>query len=47
MLEALGPELLSRIQFAFTVSFHITFPAFTIDGSEPGTPCTPKSTACG
>lgn len=26
----LDPVLLSRLQFAFTVSFHITFPAFTI-----------------
>ncbi|MGD8252685.1 MAG: cytochrome ubiquinol oxidase subunit I, partial [Desulfobacterales bacterium] len=26
----LDPVLLSRIQFAFTVSFHIIFPAFTI-----------------
>src|SRR5271166_6010864 len=26
----LGPVLLSRIQFAFVVSFHIIFPAFTI-----------------
>ncbi len=30
MIEALDPVLLSRIQFAFTVSFHILFPAFTI-----------------
>ncbi len=30
MLEALGPELLARIQFGFTIAFHITFPAFTI-----------------
>jgi cytochrome d ubiquinol oxidase subunit I len=30
MLENLDPILLSRIQFAFTVSFHIIFPAFTI-----------------
>jgi cytochrome d ubiquinol oxidase subunit I len=30
MLEGLDPILLSRIQFAFTVSFHILFPAFTI-----------------
>ena len=27
---ALDPEILSRIQFAFVVSFHILFPAFTI-----------------
>ncbi len=26
----LTPLLLSRIQFAFTISFHIIFPAFTI-----------------
>ena len=26
----LTPLLLSRIQFAFTVSFHIIFPSFTI-----------------
>ncbi len=30
MLETLDPLLLARIQFAFTVSFHIIFPAFTI-----------------
>ncbi|UCF03934.1 MAG: cytochrome ubiquinol oxidase subunit I, partial [Deltaproteobacteria bacterium] len=30
MLEILDPVLLARIQFAFTVSFHILFPAFTI-----------------
>ena len=30
MFESLDPVLLSRIQFAFTVSFHILFPAFTI-----------------
>lgn len=29
-LTALDPILLARIQFAFTVSFHIIFPAFTI-----------------
>lgn len=29
-LMALDPVLLARIQFAFTVSFHIIFPAFTI-----------------
>ena len=27
---SLDPVLLSRIQFAFVVSFHIIFPAFTI-----------------
>lgn len=27
---ALDPVLLARIQFAFTISFHITFPSFTI-----------------
>ena len=30
MLENLDPILLARIQFAFTISFHILFPAFTI-----------------
>ena len=30
MLEILDPILLARIQFAFTISFHIVFPAFTI-----------------
>ena len=30
LAENLDPVLLSRIQFAFTVSFHIMFPAFTI-----------------
>jgi cytochrome d ubiquinol oxidase subunit I len=30
MLENLDPTLLARIQFAFTISFHILFPAFTI-----------------
>jgi cytochrome bd ubiquinol oxidase subunit I len=30
MHELLDPVLLARIQFAFTVSFHIVFPAFTI-----------------
>jgi cytochrome bd ubiquinol oxidase subunit I len=30
MLESLDPVLLARIQFAFTISFHIIFPAFTI-----------------
>lgn len=29
-MEAFDPILLARIQFAFTVSFHIIFPAFTI-----------------
>ena len=29
-METLDPVLLARIQFAFTVSFHIIFPAFTI-----------------
>ena len=29
MLVNLDPVLLARIQFAFTVSFHIIFPAFT------------------
>ena len=30
MLENLDPVMLARIQFAFTISFHICFPAFTI-----------------
>lgn len=30
MFDFLDPVLLARIQFAFTVSFHILFPAFTI-----------------
>lgn len=30
VLSDLDPVLLARIQFAFTVSFHIVFPAFTI-----------------
>ncbi len=30
MADYLDPVLLARIQFAFTVSFHIIFPAFTI-----------------
>ena len=30
MFDNLDPIMLSRIQFAFTVSFHILFPAFTI-----------------
>ena len=30
MFEGFDPVLLARIQFAFTVSFHIIFPAFTI-----------------
>lgn len=30
MLDTLDPVLLARIQFAFVVSFHIIFPAFTI-----------------
>ncbi|MEJ8567662.1 cytochrome ubiquinol oxidase subunit I [Elongatibacter sediminis] len=29
-MESLDPVLLARIQFAFTISFHIVFPAFTI-----------------
>ena len=29
--------LLSRLQFAFTVSFHIIFPSFTIATAIPGT----------
>jgi len=30
MFENLDPTILARIQFAFTISFHICFPAFTI-----------------
>jgi cytochrome bd ubiquinol oxidase subunit I len=30
MFSAIDPVLLSRIQFAFTVSFHIIFPTFTV-----------------
>lgn len=30
MFESVGAETLARAQFAFTVSFHITFPAFSI-----------------
>ncbi len=30
MFESLDPVLLARIQFAFTISFHIIFPAFSI-----------------
>ena len=30
MLANLDPVILARIQFAFTISFHIVFPAFTI-----------------
>lgn len=30
MIENFDPVLLARIQFAFTISFHIIFPAFTI-----------------
>jgi cytochrome d ubiquinol oxidase subunit I len=30
MLESLDATLLARLQFAFTISFHIIFPAFTI-----------------
>ena len=29
-MPELDPLLLSRIQFAFTISFHILFPTFTI-----------------
>jgi cytochrome d ubiquinol oxidase subunit I len=32
MLENLDSTLLARIQFAFTISFHILFPAFTVAG---------------
>ncbi len=30
MLASIDPVILARIQFAFTISFHIIFPAFTI-----------------
>ena len=30
MMKILDPVLLARIQFAFTITFHIVFPAFTI-----------------
>ena len=30
MMEILDPVILARIQFAFTITFHIIFPAFTI-----------------
>jgi cytochrome d ubiquinol oxidase subunit I len=30
MIDALDPLVLARIQFAFTIAFHIIFPAFTI-----------------
>jgi cytochrome d ubiquinol oxidase subunit I len=30
MFENLDPIFLARVQFAFTVSFHILFPAFTV-----------------
>jgi len=30
MVDLISPVILARIQFAFTVSFHIIFPAFTI-----------------
>jgi len=30
MTDTLDPELLARIQFGFTIAFHIIFPAFTI-----------------
>ncbi|MGD8980313.1 MAG: cytochrome ubiquinol oxidase subunit I [Desulfobacterales bacterium] len=30
MIEIFDPVLLARVQFAFTISFHIIFPAFTI-----------------
>lgn len=30
MFDSFSAEMLARIQFAFTVSFHIIFPAFTI-----------------
>ncbi|MEC8795291.1 MAG: cytochrome ubiquinol oxidase subunit I, partial [Pseudomonadota bacterium] len=30
MFDSLTAETLARVQFAFTVSFHIIFPAFSI-----------------
>ncbi len=30
MLDGYTAEILARVQFAFTVSFHIIFPAFSI-----------------
>ncbi len=30
MLQSLDANLLSRIQFCFTITFHILFPAFSI-----------------
>ena len=30
MLDGFTAETLARIQFAFTISFHIIFPAFSI-----------------
>ncbi len=30
MFESFSAEILARVQFAFTVSFHIIFPAFSI-----------------
>ena len=30
MSEVLDATILARLQFAFTISFHIIFPAFTI-----------------
>jgi cytochrome bd ubiquinol oxidase subunit I len=30
IMEYLHPEILARLQFAFTISFHIVFPSFTI-----------------
>jgi cytochrome d ubiquinol oxidase subunit I len=30
LVMELDPVLLSRVQFAFVISFHIIFPAFTI-----------------
>lgn len=30
MFDSFSAEMLARVQFAFTVSFHIIFPAFSI-----------------
>jgi cytochrome d ubiquinol oxidase subunit I len=35
--------LLSRLQFAFTISFHIIFPSFTIWTAGQMTPLEPSS----
>jgi cytochrome d ubiquinol oxidase subunit I len=58
MFSHLDPVFLARAQFAFTVAYHITFPAFTIGLAswlavvewrwlKTGNPFTSRSTACG